>query len=162
MRRMLIAAVMSIVSAGWVCAGVPDGAVYGEGVTLDDPVAIQKLLGDPDSYVGTKVRVDGVVSAVCKHRGCWMQVKDPANDQGIRIKVEDGVIVFPASAIWSKASAEGVFEAIPVKPATTSSPPHEHRHGEDEAHQAECAGEAVEDKIYLIRGTGAVVYDESS
>jgi hypothetical protein len=159
---MMLAALTLILGARRLCAGVPDGDVYGEGVTLDDPVAIQALLGDPDSYVGKKVRVDGVVSAVCKHRGCWMQVEDPASDQAIRIKVEDGVIVFPASAIGSKTAAEGIFEAIPVEQPETSSPPHQHNHGEDEVHHAECAGEAIDDRIFLIRGTGAVVYDTSS
>jgi hypothetical protein len=89
-----------------------------------------------------------------------MQIKDPAADVGIRIKVEDGVIVFPATAVGKKASAEGVFEAIPVPPETESVPPH--RHGEDEAHQASCAGEPIGERIFVIRGTGAVVYEGSS
>jgi hypothetical protein len=161
MKRVLTFAAILAVSAGWLCAAAPKGAVYGEGVTLDESVEIQTLLGDPDPWVGKRVRVEGVVSAVCQHRGCWMQIKDPDSEQAIRIKVEDGVIVFPASAIGKEAAAEGIFEAVPVK-TTASSPPHEHRHGEDEAHQAECAGEAVEDRILLIRGTGAVVFDKSS
>ena len=68
---------------------------YGDGVTLTEAVAIDTLLANPDDYVGRKIRVDGVITGVCKKRGCWMQVTDPDSGNGVRIKVEDGVIVFP-------------------------------------------------------------------
>jgi hypothetical protein len=159
MKRVLMTAAILAVSAGWLCAAAPEGAVYGEGVTLEESIEIQTLLGDPDPWLGKRVRVDGVVSAVCQHRGCWMQIKDPDSERAIRIKVEDGVIVFPTSAIGKDAAAEGIFEAVPVK-TTASSPHHHHKHGEGEAHHAECAGEAVEDRVLLIRGTGAIVFGE--
>ncbi len=160
MRGTLCAAVAAILVVGSVAAVEPGSEVYGDGVTLDKAVAIPTLLADSGAYVGEKVRVDGVVAAVCQHRGCWMQVTDPETETGIRIKVEDGVIVFPVSAIGKRASAEGVFEAIRVPSSDSEAASHEHAEGE--AHEAECAGETVTDTIYLIRGTGAVVYNTSS
>jgi len=54
----------------------------------------------------------GVGWAVCKKRGCWIQVSDPDSGKGIRIKVEDGVIVFPLESMGHRASAQGAFTAI--------------------------------------------------
>jgi hypothetical protein len=172
-----------------------DGTAYGSGVSLDQAVPIDELLANPKDYVGKKVRVDGIITGVCKNRGCWMQVSDE-NGKGLRIKVEDGVIVFPATSMGHRASAEGVFEAIPVKT--------EHAHHEGDSHggcdkaqaavsankpasskskaaaegksdcaksKSDCAksksatskdagcGAKAEGKfVYLVRGTGAVIY----
>lgn len=160
MRRTVAAVTLMMLWAVFVSAGGDDKTTYGEGVTLQDAVSISELLAEPDRYLGEKVRVDGVVSAVCQHRGCWMQVKDPETNQAVRIKVEDGVIVFPPSAAGKRTAAEGIFEAVSTAPARSEEPPH--RHGEDEAHQAECAGEPVGERIFLIRGTGAIVFNDES
>ena len=50
-----------------------DAAEYGDGVTLEEAVAVETLLGSPDDYLGKTVRVDGVITGVCKKRRCWMQ-----------------------------------------------------------------------------------------
>lgn len=156
MKRSLATAFAVILTAATALAADVGGAAFGAGVTLKQPTAVSRLLANPDEYLGKKVRVDGVVSAVCEHRGCWMQVTEPGSDQSIRIKVEDGVIVFPASAVGKRASAEGIFEAIPINPPATVS--HDvHVQGAGPEHEAQCAGEAVGERIFLIRGTGAVV-----
>jgi len=115
-----------------------------------------------------EIRVDGVVTAVCKKRGCWMQVTDQESGNGVRIKVEDGVIVFPYTSMGFEAQAEGVFEAIKLTPeqieARTVA---EHKHAEgatcdkDEpkspAVGTGCDLPPVNEYVYLIRGTGAVI-----
>lgn len=167
MKRFLILSIAVIVMATQtVAAGETE--VYGEGVTLDEAVAIDTLLENPNDYVGRKVRVDGVITAVCQKRGCWMQVTDPDSGNGVRIKVEDGVIVFPYTSMGHQAQAEGIFEAIKLTPeqieARTEA---EHGHAEgascdkDEP-QSPAAGTGcdlppVNQYVYLIRGTGAVI-----
>ncbi len=138
---------------------------YGPGVTLDEPVPVGALLTAPDDYLGSAVRVDGVITGVCKKRGCWMQVTDPDTGQGVRIKVEDGVIVFPYDAMGKKVAAEGVFDAIVLTPEQIEARAAEHAHAEGEscdregsAREAGCDAESREDRIFLIRGTGAVIY----
>ncbi len=96
----------------------------GTGVTLKDSTPIKSILEQPAAYVGKTIRVDGVATAVCAHMGCWMAVaaEGPVGNEGpergnvqaptIRLKVDDGVIVFPVSAKGRKVSAEGVFEAL--------------------------------------------------
>ncbi len=119
--------VMTITFALAFLATVPvfgggDAAEYGDGVTIDKAVAVETLLASPDDYVGKTIRVDGVITGVCKKRGCWMQVTDPDTGNGVRIKVDDGVIVFPYEAMGKKASAEGVFEAIALTPEQVRGP----------------------------------------
>ncbi len=95
----------------------------GTGVTLKDSTPIKSILEQPATYVGKTIRIDGVATAVCAHMGCWMAVaaEGPVGNEGpggnvqaptIRLKVDDGVIVFPVSAKGRKVSAEGVFEAL--------------------------------------------------
>ena len=101
-------------------AGPADNeAKLGKGVSLKKATPIEALTTKPKEFVGKTVRVDGVAKAVCAMMGCWMAVAvdetDPASPT-VRLKVEDGVIVFPMSAKGKKVSAEGVFEL--VRPTT--------------------------------------------
>ena len=161
MRRPLVAAAIVLLVSAFGFAG--DGTSYGEGVTLEDAVAIPALLADPQPRVGQTIRVDGVVTGVCKKRGCWMQVTDPDSGEGLRVKVEDGVIVFPYSAMGHRASVQGVFEAIPVEPAPAAKHEHEGEGCDRSAAEAEprtgCDPEKHGNVVYLLRGTGAVVHD---
>jgi len=170
MRRWLILAVVLGAALGTGRVAADEGTTYGKGVTLDSAVPITQLLAAPEVYVGRKVRVEGVISAVCAKRGCWMTVTDPESGKGVRIKVEDGVIVFPMEAMGRRAAAEGVFEV--VGPAGEHA---EHaRHGEQAEHRehAEQAAEtgsphscAVQEQAaakaaasYQIAGLGAIIY----
>jgi len=89
---------------------------YGKGLTVAEPTSIAKILADPDAYVGKRVRIEGQVTDVCPMKGCWMEIAD-AKEGGekVRVKVDDGVIVFPLTAKGKIAQAEGVVEAIPME-----------------------------------------------
>jgi hypothetical protein len=86
----------------------------GTGVSLKESTPIRVLLERPREFVGKTIRIDGVATAVCEHMGCWMAVAEEGDAKGatVRLKVEDGVIVFPASAKGKKVSAEGIFEVV--------------------------------------------------
>ncbi len=83
----------------------------GKPLTLKEQVAIDKLMAAPAEYTGKTVQVKGKVTAVCEHAGCWMKLTSDSG-QTVRLKVEDGVIVFPKEAVGKMASAEGKFEAV--------------------------------------------------
>ena len=123
-------AVVTLVLA--LCVVLPaaagEGTDYGKGVHLEEAVPVETLLTSPDDYLGKTVRVDGVITGVCKKRGCWMQVTDADTGKGVRIKVEDGVIVFPYTAMGKKASAEGVFDAIQLSPEQVEARAAGHQH----------------------------------
>ena len=167
MKRFLILSfVVTSMMATPVMAGESES--FGDGVTLDEALAIDALLENPNDYVGRKVRVDGVITAVCKKRGCWMQVTDQESGNSVRIKVEDGVIVFPYTSMGREAQAEGIFEAIKLTPEqieARTAAAHDHQEGatcdkdgpKSSSAGAGCDAPAVNEYVYMIRGTGAVI-----
>ena len=142
---------------GFICAAVlalgtvamaAEETKLGTGVTLKEATPIKALVEKPADYVGKTIRVDGVATAVCEHMGCWLAVAPESDPKGatVRLKVEDGVIVFPVSAKGKKVSAEGMFEEI----------------GATDEHGKEAAGEhakheAAASKKYQIKATGALI-----
>lgn len=140
--RMLMAVLLAM---AFVPAG--EDTKLGTGVTLETATPVASIAASPESFVGKTIRVDGVATAVCSHMGCWMAVAAADNPDGptVRLKVEDGVIVFPIAAKGKRVSAQGVFEAV----------------GGD-AHNKEAAGEHAKhdskaSKDYQIKATGAIV-----
>ena len=118
----------------------------GSGITLKDATPIPSITAKPDDFVGKTLRVDGVATAVCAHMGCWMAVvpEGEPDAKPVRLKVEDGAIVFPVTAKGKKVSAEGVFEV--VKGAENTEAAGEH-----------AKGDAKASKDYQIKATGAVI-----
>lgn len=113
-RRALTLAALAF-AAVLLVGAVPawPAETYGGGVTLTETTSIEKILDDPDAYVGHRVRIEGEVTDVCPMKGCWMEISEPQGDR-LRIKVDDDVIVFPRSAKGKRAVAEGVLEEIPM------------------------------------------------
>jgi hypothetical protein len=110
MRKFVISQLV-ILLGGFAILLAADLKSYGEGVTQGEPTAIADILANPDVFAGKTVRVEGKITDVCRKAGCWMDIRDDAG-RGIQIKVEDGVIVFPASAIGNRAVAEGKIEVL--------------------------------------------------
>jgi len=81
----------------------------GKPLTAKEPISLQTLYSDAGPLVGKTVQVIGKVVEVCEMAGCWMSLTD---DKGnlLRIKVDDGVIVFPKDAVGKTAIAEGMLE----------------------------------------------------
>jgi hypothetical protein len=137
-----------------------ESAVYGEGVDLDESTLISVILETPDEYVGETVRVEGMIVGVCKKRGCWMEIGGDEEFQSMRIKVEDGVIVFPYESKGMYAVAEGELVRIDLSMEQTCA-----------MAEAECEAQGKTfDKstvtepgvVYMIMGTGAVISETPS
>jgi hypothetical protein len=131
------------------------GKTYGEPLTGSKVTAISKLLGDPESYVGQTVRVKGVITGVCEKRGCWVTLASDEEFEELRIKAQDGVIVFPVQAKGKKATAEGVFTKIEMSMEQTLK--YEEHHAEE--HGEEFDPESVTEPLvyYQVNVIGAVV-----
>lgn len=145
MKVLLCAATLALTTAAAVAG---QETKLGAGVTLKEATAIKAIVETPGDYVGKTVRVDGVATAVCEDMGCWLAIAPAGDPKGatVRLKVEDGVIVFPLSAKGKNVSAEGVFEEIDSK----------------DGHGKEAAGEhakhdAAASKKYQIKATGAII-----
>lgn len=147
----LIAALLMMIAPA---TAAETGKTYGKGVDGTEVVQVSELVANADKYIGQTVRVEGVVIDVCAKRGCWMDLKSDGGT--IRIKVDDGVIVFPMDAKGKSAIAEGVFTKIELTAEQAAA------HAK---HQAEEKGQVLDAAnvpdaptvIYQIAGTGAVI-----
>jgi hypothetical protein len=135
-----------------------DTRTYGNGVKEPETTSVSKILADPDAYVGRTVRIEGQVVDVCPMKGCWMELEERDGGARLRVKVDDGVIVFPVTAKGKIAVAEGTVEAIPMTRA---------RYVAWLQHLAEERGQTFDPKtvgegpfrILQLRGTGARIAD---
>ncbi len=92
-----------------VVALAADFAHFGKAFTVKEETKISEILGNPEKFVGKKVKVRGIVVNVCPERGCFLNIKGDKKFQELQFKVDDGVIVFPADAQGKEAVAEGTI-----------------------------------------------------
>ena len=130
---------------------------YGKPLTGSDTTAISTLMDDPDRYVGKTVRVEGLVTGVCQMRGCWMSLASDREFEELRIKVDDGVIVFPLEAKGRRAIAEGTFHKIEMTLEQTVAYKRHHAEEHGESFDPSTVTEPM--TYYQIKGIGAVIED---
>jgi len=139
------------------CLSLPGETRLGKPLTLKDPVPIAKLLAGPDDWLGKTVQVKGVVRDVCRAMGCWMQIADDSSPKGLRIKVKDGEIVFPADSAGKTAIVEGRFAKVEL---TREQAIEQGKH-EAGMNNRKFNPESIKGPVtyYQIQGTGAVILD---
>lgn len=124
---------------------------YGKELTLTETTKISSIFDKPEEFVGKKVLVEGTIVSVCSKRGCWIELASDEAHQKIKVKVEDGVIVFPMDALGKKALVEGeIYSLTPV---------HDEHSDEESCSTTEACSHEKEEvkKIYQIQGLGAVI-----
>ena len=127
----------------------------GKPLALKETTAIDKLVANPEAYVGKTVQVKGTVRDVCQKTGCWMEIADPASGKAIRIKVKEGEIVFPKDAPGKTAIAEGKLVKIEMtKQQAIEAALHEARENNRKVDTSSITSART---IYQIQGTGAVI-----
>jgi hypothetical protein len=99
-------------------AGLSAAEKYGDGVSPGQTTPLARVIERPADFEGKTIKVEGVVTAVCTHMGCWMALAPAgtstaaSNAPTMMIKVDDGVIVFPVTAKGRHATAQGVVERV--------------------------------------------------
>ena len=123
-------------------------------MTGKETTTITAILSDPEIFEGKTVNVAGKVVDVCPMKGCWIEITD-AQMQKIRVKVNDGEIVFPLSSVGHQAIVEGIVERIELD---------EKQAAKWLAHEAEEKGETFDPAsvtgpmtIWRIKGAGAEI-----
>ena len=131
---------------------------FGDGVSIDERIQIESVLARPEDFVGRPVAVAGKVVGVCRMMACWMELESDGGNR-LRIKVEDGVIVFPSDAFGKRAVAQGMVERL-----TFSREEYLAR----ARHEAEELGRDFDPQSVtppyeeiLVRGTGALIQGNS-
>jgi hypothetical protein len=126
----------------------------GKPLTLKESMSVDKLMSTPDAYVGKTVQVKGKVTEVCQMMGCWMNLTD-GGKQMIRIKVNDGDIVFPKDAPGKVAIAEGKLSKQELtKEEVAEAAKHE---ADEQGRDFDPATVKSGKTIYQIDGSGAVI-----
>ena len=94
-----------------------DGGKYGAPLGDAPKVALADLVKDPAAWAGKTVRTEGVVSAVCQEKGCWMLLK--SGEKSVRVRFKDYGFFLPKDSAGTTAVLEGVFsvKTIPEKMA---------------------------------------------
>lgn len=87
---------------------------FGTGTDKSLLTKISTILASPEQYVDQQVTVEGAIVKVCKKRGCWMELASDKQYKTLRIKVRDGDMVFPMTAMGKTAFATGKLKAIPL------------------------------------------------
>ena len=133
---------------------VAQDTTLGKPLTLANPVTLATLYAAPAAQVGKTVQVSGKVTEVCEMMGCWMNLTD-AEGHLLRIKVNDGDIVFPKDSIGKNAIAEGTLEKLEqTKEQVIAAAKHE---AEEQKRAFDPSKIKSGKTTYQIAGTGAVI-----
>jgi len=93
-------------------------AGYGAAMTQEKTTAIADILDDPDSFKGSTVKVEGTVTEMCAHKGCWL-VLDDGEGHTLLAKSTGDKVAVSEDATGRKALVEGVvvveYKAKPDK-----------------------------------------------
>ena len=113
MNKTVLSAVLMMALATVCVAGevVKLGEVLTSGLEV---TSIEEILAEPDDWAGKKVQISGEVTGVCAKQGCWMDLTS-VSDATLRVKVDDGVIVFPQESVGRQAVAEGEVEILDLE-----------------------------------------------
>jgi hypothetical protein len=128
----------------------------GKPLGQSEPTPLAKILASPESYVGKTVQVKGKASEVCEMMGCWINIVEGPN-QSIRVKVNDGDIVFPRTAVGKTVVAEGKLAKLELsREQAVARARHE---AEEQGRKFNPASIKSGVIIYQIQGSGALILD---
>jgi hypothetical protein len=142
---------------------------YGKEITLTKKTSISKILASPNTFEGKTVLVEGNILGVCQEKGCWIEVAGAKAGEKIKVKVEDGVIVFPKDVKGKKAIVEGTLVEVKAgegceghdeEAKNEKMSKDEKKEGcgkEGEEATSCCGGGEKTAKVYQIKGLGAVI-----
>jgi hypothetical protein len=122
---------------------------YGKEITLKEKTPLSAILSSTDKYEGKTVLVEGKIVGVCQDKGCWIDIAGEKENEKIKVKVEDGEIVFPKDAKGKTVLVQGIV--VPVAEPTCEM---ETSCGSG---AGGCCSKNKKEKVYQIKGLGAVI-----
>lgn len=78
---------------------------FGQPVTETKATTLTDLVKEPEKFSAQTVRTEGVVSAVCKSMGCWMEIADSSGQA--HIKMAGHSFFVPRDASGHRAVIQG-------------------------------------------------------
>lgn len=146
---------LSLLAAVAIHAAADGPTKLGKALTLKQPMAVRHVLAKPEPLVGKTVQVKGRITEVCQMAGCWMALADLETAGILRVKVNDGDIVFPKEGVGRVAIAEGTLAKLTLtKEQAIGQARHE---AEEQGRKFNPASVKSGTVIYQLRGAGAVI-----
>jgi hypothetical protein len=136
-------------------SALAEGKKYGKELTLKEKTSISKILDKPENYIGKKVLVEGTIVDVCSKRGCWLELSSDKEFQKIKVKVNDGEIIFPMESKGKTAVVEG--EVYEIKLTKEEALEHAEHLAEEKGIKFNPETVKGPMTIYQIKGLGAVI-----
>ncbi len=130
---------------------------FGNGADMAHLSAISEILTSPNDFMSSPVTVEGTIVKVCKKRGCWMELASDKKFQTLRIKVRDGEMVFPMTAMGKVAYATGKLTAIPLNLMQTKNYLAHIAQEQQESFDANEVTKAI--TVYQLSPTGVTIKD---
>jgi hypothetical protein len=143
----------------FVCAalGAAGELRLGKPLSLANPVTVAELMAKPEMSVGKTVQVRGQVTEVCQMMGCWMALVEPGARAMVRVKVNDGDIVFPKDSVGRIAVAEGKMQKFELtREQAVARLKHEAVEQGRKLDEAQVKSGMT---VYQIQGSGAVIQE---
>ena len=129
----------------------------GQPLTAKESLTLTALYAKADPLVGKTIQVKATVTEVCQAMGCWMSLSD-TDGHTLRIKVDDGVIVFPKDSVGKTAIAEGKLEKIEMTREQAVAAAKEE--AEETGRKFNPASIKSGKTVYELAGSGAVIFDK--
>ena len=97
-------------TAGGVATEKPTASPnrFGEPITATTETTLASITSDPAKYANTEVKTSGVVKAVCKKAGCWMEIGDETSQA--HIKMAGHKFLVPRTSDGRKAVVQGTVK----------------------------------------------------
>lgn len=81
---------------------------FGQPITMTENTNLAAIVQHPSQFSGQTIRTEGVVTAVCQSRGCWMQISDA--EQRVHVRMHGHSFFVPRNASGRRARVQGTVE----------------------------------------------------
>jgi len=75
----------------------------------EEVIMVDQILENPDAFADKKVKVEGLVTHVCKHSGKRLHLTSKSSSKMIRVEAADGIIQFQRELEGNDIVIEGIF-----------------------------------------------------
>jgi hypothetical protein len=84
---------------------------FGAPITESTETSLEDVVKDPAKFAGSTIRTTGVVQAVCKAAGCWMEIAKDGTSTRAHIKMAGHSFLVPKTADGHTAIVQGTVKA---------------------------------------------------
>jgi hypothetical protein len=74
-----------------------------------EAVDVAHVLAAPQEYLNRTIKCAGTVARVCEAAGCWLELRAPAQAQGLRVPMAGHAFFVPRDFVGKQAVVEGLL-----------------------------------------------------